>query len=74
MSVSYSLLLPLYRKFKFNPRLGIDNPVLSLAEDQDQSGNPLTPGNYCLSLETLQSHTASYLLGNCLPPPSDISN
>ncbi|XP_051053176.1 Na(+)/H(+) exchange regulatory cofactor NHE-RF4 [Phodopus roborovskii] len=24
-------------KFKFNPRLGIDNPVLSLAEDQDQS-------------------------------------
>ncbi|XP_051011675.1 Na(+)/H(+) exchange regulatory cofactor NHE-RF4 [Acomys russatus] len=24
-------------KFKFNPRLGIDNPVLSLAEDQDHS-------------------------------------
>uniref|UniRef100_A0A8C8YR20 NHERF family PDZ scaffold protein 4 n=1 Tax=Prolemur simus TaxID=1328070 RepID=A0A8C8YR20_PROSS len=24
-------------KFKFNPKLGIDNPVLSLAEDQDPS-------------------------------------
>ncbi|XP_049976050.1 Na(+)/H(+) exchange regulatory cofactor NHE-RF4 isoform X6 [Alexandromys fortis] len=49
-------------KFKFNPRLGIDNPVLSLAEDQAQSGNLLTPGNDYLSLETLQCHTASCLL------------
>lgn len=29
-------------KFKFNPKLGIDNPVLSLAEDHDPSGNSLT--------------------------------
>lgn len=61
---SYVPLLPPYRKFKFNPRLGIDNPVLSLAEDQAQSGNLLTPGNDYLSLETLQCHTASCLLGN----------
>lgn len=61
---SYVPLLPPHRKFKFNPRLGIDNPVLSLAEDQAQSGNFLTPGNDYLSLETLQWLTASCLLGN----------
>nr|XP_025122561.1 Na(+)/H(+) exchange regulatory cofactor NHE-RF4 isoform X3 [Bubalus bubalis] len=34
---SYLRDLPPCRKFEFNPKLGIDNPVLSLAEDYDPS-------------------------------------
>ncbi|XP_023603509.1 Na(+)/H(+) exchange regulatory cofactor NHE-RF4 [Myotis lucifugus] len=32
-----------WRKFEFNPKLGIDNPVLSLAEDRGPSGAPAGP-------------------------------
>ncbi|XP_017505703.2 Na(+)/H(+) exchange regulatory cofactor NHE-RF4 isoform X1 [Manis javanica] len=37
------------RKFEFNPKLGIDNPVLSLVEDHDLSGLwSLEPPRFCL--------------------------
>ncbi|XP_042538880.1 Na(+)/H(+) exchange regulatory cofactor NHE-RF4 isoform X1 [Dipodomys spectabilis] len=38
------------QKFKFNPKLGIDNPVLSLAEDHQDSSDPwnLKQPRFCL--------------------------
>ncbi|KAG8522274.1 Na(+)/H(+) exchange regulatory cofactor NHE-RF4, partial [Galemys pyrenaicus] len=56
-------------KFEFNPKLGIDNPVLSLAEDQGPFGNPCAPvQSYPYSPHQPQpSHRlqrASHLFGN----------
>ncbi|KAM4827908.1 Na(+)/H(+) exchange regulatory cofactor NHE-RF4, partial [Thomomys bottae] len=49
---NFSYWLPLLpcRKFKFDPKLGIDNPVLSLAEDHQDSSDPwnLTQPRFCL--------------------------
>ncbi|XP_026634891.1 Na(+)/H(+) exchange regulatory cofactor NHE-RF4 [Microtus ochrogaster] len=60
---SYVPLLPPYRKFKFNPRLGIDNPVLSLAEDQAQS-DPwnLQRPRFCLLSREEQKNFGFHLL------------
>lgn len=58
------------RKFEFNPKWGIDNPVLSLAEDFDPSGNPLALGNHSLSQEIPQLLRPSISLVTtplCLP-------
>lgn len=60
---SYLVTLPPRRKFEFNPKLGIDNPVLSLVEDHDLSGNPLTPWATPFPRDT-RLYTAPRLLGN----------
>lgn len=67
---SYLHPSPPCRKFEFNPKWGIDNPVLSLAEDFDPSGNPLALDNHSLSPEIPQLLTPSISLVTtplCLP-------
>ncbi|XP_055279166.1 Na(+)/H(+) exchange regulatory cofactor NHE-RF4-like isoform X4 [Moschus berezovskii] len=68
---SYLRDLPPCRKFEFNPKLGIDNPVLSLAEDYDPSGNlPQPPGtttSFPQSRQGTTKHPVSLETTHCLP-------
>lgn len=41
LALTYLGFLPPHRKFEFDPKLGIDNPALSLTEDLDPLGNAL---------------------------------
>ncbi|XP_040114089.1 Na(+)/H(+) exchange regulatory cofactor NHE-RF4 isoform X3 [Oryx dammah] len=68
---SYLRDLPPCRKFEFNPKLGIDNPVLSLAEDYDPSGNLPQPlgatTSFPQSHQGTTKHPVSLETTYCLP-------
>lgn len=68
---SYLRDLPPCRKFEFNPKLGIDNPVLSLAEDYDPSGNLPHPlgatTSFPQSHQGTTKHPVSLETTHCLP-------